>query len=79
VGRSTGVGPSNSTGPQFKLMLNISNSFKYNSNSLNLIRFEQFEIKYGCKGFDERNNFPYWNVSKFGIYFELKIRKGSRC
>jgi hypothetical protein len=22
-----------------------------------------------------RNNFPYWNISRFGIEFELKIKE----
>jgi hypothetical protein len=35
--------------------------------------------KNGCKGIKIRNNFPYWNFSKFGLEFELQIRKGSRC
>jgi hypothetical protein len=26
------------------------------------------------EGFEERNNFPYWTFSKFGIKFELKIK-----
>jgi hypothetical protein len=40
---------------------------------------EFFEIKYGCEGIKVRNDFPYWNFSKFSIEFELKIRKGSMC
>jgi hypothetical protein len=35
---------------------------------------QNFQIKYGTEGFEERNNFPYWTFSKFGIEFELKIK-----
>jgi hypothetical protein len=38
----------------------------------------KFQIKYGFKYFEVRNNFPYWNLSNFEIEFELKIRKASR-
>jgi hypothetical protein len=38
---------------------------------------ENFEIKYGCEGFDERNNFFYRNFSRFEMEFELKFREAS--
>jgi hypothetical protein len=38
-------------------------------------RLKNFEIKYG---FDERDNFPYRNVFRFRMNFELKIREASR-
>jgi hypothetical protein len=28
---------------------------------------------YGCEGFDESNNFPYWNFSRFRMDFSIKI------
>jgi hypothetical protein len=37
-----------------------------------LVEFKKFQIKYGFKGFELRNNFPYWNFSKFEIEFEFK-------
>jgi hypothetical protein len=40
---------------------------------------KNFQIKYGYEGIKIRNNFAYWNFSKFGIEFELKFREGSRC
>jgi hypothetical protein len=30
-----------------------------------LLKFKKIEVKYGCEGFDERNNFHYRNFSKF--------------
>jgi hypothetical protein len=55
------------------------------SKSLELIRskeshpkFEKFQIKYGFEYFEIRNNFPYWNFSKFGIEFEFKNQGSSR-
>jgi hypothetical protein len=36
-------------------------------------------MKYGCEGTKIRNNFTYWNFSKFGMEFELKFRECSRC
>jgi hypothetical protein len=44
-----------------------------------LSELKNFKIKYGCEGIKIRNNFPYWNFSKFGIEFELKFREGFRC
>jgi hypothetical protein len=40
-----------------------------------LTKLKRFQIKYGCEGFEVRNNLPYRNFSKFGVEFELKIRK----
>jgi hypothetical protein len=34
-------------------------------------KFKKFQIKYGCEALEIRNNFPYWNFSKFGVEFEL--------
>jgi hypothetical protein len=39
-----------------------------------LLKFENFKINYGCEGFDEKNNFPYRNFSRFESEFELKLR-----
>jgi hypothetical protein len=44
-----------------------------------LFELKIFQIKYGCEGIKIRNNFPYWNFSKFGIEFELKFMEGSTC
>jgi hypothetical protein len=38
---------------------------------------QKFEIKYGSEGLDERNNFPYWNFSRFEMEFESKFREAS--
>jgi hypothetical protein len=39
-----------------------------------VLEFEKIEIKYGHQVFDERNNFPYRNFSRFERGFELKLR-----
>jgi hypothetical protein len=36
---------------------------------------EKIQIKYGFVGNEIRNNFPYWNFSKYRIEFELKIKE----
>jgi hypothetical protein len=36
---------------------------------------ENFQRKYGIVQNGIKNNFPYWNISKFRIEFELKSRK----
>jgi hypothetical protein len=40
-----------------------------------LLVLENFQIKHGCAGNQIRNNFPYWNFSKFRIEFELKMKE----
>jgi hypothetical protein len=39
----------------------------------NLFGIENFEIKYGCEGFEERNNLLHRNFFRFKMDFELKI------
>jgi hypothetical protein len=41
----------------------------------NLPELEKFEIKYGFKGFEERNNVLHSNFFRFEMYFELKFRE----
>jgi hypothetical protein len=36
-------------------------------------KLENFKIKYGFEGFEERNNFIHRNFFRFKIYFELKF------
>jgi hypothetical protein len=43
-----------------------------------LLELENFQIKYGFEGFEVRNNFPYWNFSRFKTNFELKFKEASR-
>jgi hypothetical protein len=40
---------------------------------------EKPQIKYKVEGFEMWNTFPFWNLSKFEMYFELKIREDSMC
>jgi hypothetical protein len=42
---------------------------------ISLSELKNFEIKYGCELFDKRNNFPYNNLLRFRMDFELKIGK----
>jgi hypothetical protein len=42
-----------------------------------LTGIKKFEIKYGFKGFGERNNFLRMNFSRFEMNFELKFREVS--
>jgi hypothetical protein len=38
-----------------------------------LFLLENFQIKYGIEGLEERNNFPHRNFSRFGMDLELKL------
>jgi hypothetical protein len=40
-----------------------------------LSKLKKFQIKYGFVGNQIRNNFPYWNFSKYRIEFKLKNMK----
>jgi hypothetical protein len=59
----------------------ISNGFKLYSNLFkllplqkkDLLGLENFKIKYGCEGFDERNNYLHRNFFRFEMSFELKF------
>jgi hypothetical protein len=42
-----------------------------------LSKIEKIEIKYGCEGFEPRNNFPYLDFSIFRMDFKLKFRESS--
>jgi hypothetical protein len=39
---------------------------------------KKIEIKYGCEGFEESNNFLYRNFSRFETYFKWKFREFCR-
>jgi hypothetical protein len=43
-----------------------------------LPKLENFEIKYGLKEFEIRNNFSYRDILGFEMDFELKFREISR-
>jgi hypothetical protein len=43
-----------------------------------LPELEKLQIKYGCEGFEVRNNFPYRNFLRFEMDFELKNKEDSR-
>jgi hypothetical protein len=63
----------------------IFNGFKLYSNSFidrsknDLLEQEKFEIKYGCEGFEERNNFLHSNFFRSKMDFELKIWEFKVC
>jgi hypothetical protein len=56
-----------------------SNDFKFSSNFDSFKRclpvLKQFQIKYGWKEIEIRNNFSYRNFSRFKMEFELRIRE----
>jgi hypothetical protein len=56
--------------------------FKPIQTHSNLLRSKQdlavlqkFEIKYGWKGLEIRNNFPYRDLLRFELHLELKFRE----
>jgi hypothetical protein len=51
----------------------ISNNFKFDSIQKGLPMLKKFEVKYGDKGFKERNNLFRRNFFRLEMYFELKI------
>jgi hypothetical protein len=60
-------------------ILFYSNSFLTIFSKVGLPELKKIQSKYGIVKNKTRNNFPYCNFSKFGLEFELKITKGSRC
>jgi hypothetical protein len=52
-----------------------SNEFKLIWSKGGLTRLKKFQMKYGWKGLEIRNNLPYRNFSIFKIGFELKFRE----
>jgi hypothetical protein len=56
----------------------VLNTIQTHSNLIrsekDIPEFENCEIKYGCKEFDERNNFPDRNFSRFKREFEVHLR-----
>jgi hypothetical protein len=69
------VGPAQLDYYYFKFFQTVLSLFFFKSGIPELYKIE---IKYGFEEFDERNNFPYRNVSRFGLGFELKIGEGSK-
>jgi hypothetical protein len=67
------------SGPREQCRLRFKTNFKTEHDLIRskvvFIMIKKFQINYGCEGIKIRNNFPYWNFSKFGIKFKLKIRK----
>jgi hypothetical protein len=57
----------------------ISNNFKHDSIQKGLPRLENFEVKYGGEGFEQRNNFLHTKFFRFEMYFELKIWEVKVC
>jgi hypothetical protein len=57
----------------------LFNIFELIQSKGDVAMIQNFQIKYCFKYFEIRNNFPYWNFSKFRLEFELKTREGSRC
>jgi hypothetical protein len=64
---------------RFDLFKNFSNGFELIRFKDDLPLLENFQIKYEIVENETRNNFSYWNFSKLGLEFELKIWNGSRC
>jgi hypothetical protein len=63
----------------FEIFQTVLNTIQIHSNLIrskkNLLELEKIKIKYGCEGFDVRNNFTYSNSFRFEMDFKLKVRK----
>jgi hypothetical protein len=61
----------------FNSSLNNFKPFQINSNlfqsNQDILELRKFELKYGCGGFDEWNNFLHKNFFIFEMDLELKI------
>jgi hypothetical protein len=60
---------------KFKLVQILS---KFDRPKNDISELEKFEIKYGCEGLEEGNNFLHRNFFKFEIDFKWKFREFSR-
>jgi hypothetical protein len=60
---------------QFKFEIDTSNLLKLDLIQTGPFQLKQFEIKYGWKAFEIRNNFSYRNLFGFEMNFELKFRE----
>jgi hypothetical protein len=74
VGPARGGGPPVS-GPAFKFPPNQTISahfvkFESGLKEFDLPVLQKFEIKYGWKGLEIRNNFPYRNLLRFKLDFK---------
>jgi hypothetical protein len=47
--------------------IQIHSNFDYSKKDLPII--ENFDLKYGCEVFEERNHFFHWNFSRFAMDF----------
>jgi hypothetical protein len=72
------MGPAQKNSICFDLFKNFSNDFELIQLKDGLPLLKKIQIKYGCEGFDVRNNFPYINFLIFETEFELKIGEDSR-
>jgi hypothetical protein len=45
---------------------------------VSFLNFKKNQIEYDFEVFKIRNNFSYWDFSKFGIEFELKFKEAPR-
>jgi hypothetical protein len=57
----------------FDLFNKISNGIDLIQSKDGLHELENFQIKYGCEGFEEKNNILHQNFFRFEIDLELKI------
>jgi hypothetical protein len=69
-------GKENRINSNLKLKLQIYSNFIRSKHNLHELQI--FEIKYGWKEFETRDNFSYINILGFDMDFELKFRKFSR-
>jgi hypothetical protein len=77
-GKERNMGPAQKNSICFDLFKNFSNDFELIQLKDGLPLLKKIQIKYGCEGFDVRNNFPYINFLIFETEFELKIGEDSR-
>jgi hypothetical protein len=47
----------------------------YDRSKKDISELENFEIKYGWEGFEEKNNFFHWNFSRSEMDFKWKFRE----
>jgi hypothetical protein len=72
------MGPAQKNSICFDLLKNFSNDFELVRFKDGLPVLEKNQLKYGCEGFEVRNDFPYVNFLIFETKFELKFEEDSR-
>jgi hypothetical protein len=71
-------GPAQNEHDDFLFIQTFTSNLNFKWSKRYPLLLGNFQKKYGFEAFEIRNNFTYWNLSKFGIHYELKIKEAYR-